>query len=216
MTYLGIKSPELREAVLQATGTADKTRVPDNGGNSKSLTLTTPEAISIEEAAKLALIDYDRQREALAEKLGIRLSTLDEEVKAARRVGAPGQGTSVTVEDVVPWPDPVDGEKLLDEMATAIMSHIAMSAVEADTIALWCVYSHAYEPFPVSPRSAFALRRPSVEKPSCFGAYDALSIERLSAMACRLRSFFDWSMHRNLHCSLMSSTTVCPKTKARS
>lgn len=154
-----ISNPELRAPLLELKQQRDRARLhpakpaPKTNGAATGLrTHTTSETINIEEIAKLSPIDYDRQREALVEELGVRLSTLDEAVKAARRVGAPGQGTSVTVEEVVPWPELVDGEKLLDEMATATMSHIAMSAVEADTIALWCVYSHAFDLFPVSPR----------------------------------------------------------------
>jgi len=154
-----ISNPELRAPLLELKQQRDraqlhpvKTAPKTNGAATGPRTYTASETINIEEIAKLSPIDYDRKREALAEELGIRLSTLDEAVKATRRVGASGQGTSVTVGDVVPWPESVDGEKLLDEMATAIMLHIAMSAVEADTIALWCVYSHAFDLFPVSPR----------------------------------------------------------------
>jgi hypothetical protein len=154
-----ISNPELRAPLLELKQQQDRARLhpvklapKTNGAATGPRSHTASETINIEEIAKLSPINYDRQREALSEKLGVRLSTLDEAVKAARRVGAPGQGTSVTVEDVVPWPESVDGETLLDEMAMAIMSHIAISAVEADTIALWCVYNHAYELFPVSPR----------------------------------------------------------------
>jgi hypothetical protein len=154
-----IVNPELRAPLLELKQQQDRARlhavkpVPKtNGAATGPRAHTASETINIDEIAKLSPIDYDRRREAFAEKLGIRLLALDEAVKAARRVVAPGQGTSVTVDDVVPWSEPVDGEKLLDEMAAAIMSHIAMSAVEADTIALWCVYSHAFELFPVSPR----------------------------------------------------------------
>ena len=147
MKFSDIKSPELREAKQ----IADKYVQPD-GGELKPPAHTGPEAIEVGEIAKLSQIEYDRQRGVLADRLGVRRSTLDRAVKAARNGGASGQGSSINLEDVEPGPDAVDGEKLLDEMAAAIMSHISMNAVEADTIALWCVYSHAYELFPVSPR----------------------------------------------------------------
>src|SRR5262249_58067451 len=37
-------------------------------------------------------------------------------------------------------------------MAGPMASHIAMTNTEADTNALWCIYSHAFELFPVAPR----------------------------------------------------------------
>jgi hypothetical protein len=150
-----IRNPELRAAVLELKHQQQQGRAelpPKTNGATGLRAQTAAKIINIDEIAKLSPIDYDRQREALAEELGVRLSTLDQAVKSARRVDVPGQGTSVTVEDVDPWHEPVDGEKLLGEIAAALMSHIAMSAVEADTIALWCVYSHVYELFPVSPR----------------------------------------------------------------
>src|SRR5262245_58812172 len=120
-----ISNPELRATLLELKQQQDRAGLhpvktaPTNGAATGPRADTALETINIEEMAKLSPIDYDRQREALSEKLGVRLSTLDETVKAARRVGAPGQGTSVTVEDVVPWPESVDGETLLDEMAMA-------------------------------------------------------------------------------------------------
>ena len=218
-----ISNPELRAAMLELKQQQDRARLhpvnlapKTNGAASGPRPHTASETINIEEIAKLSPIDYDRQREALAEKLGIRLSTLDEEVRAARRVGAPGQGTSVTVEGVVPWPDPVDGEKLLDEMATSIMSHIAMNALEADAIALWCVYSHAYELFPVSPRLGIRAATAECGKTELLRRIRRFVNRALECDGLTAAVFFVWSMHRNRHCFLMSSTTACPKTKVRS
>jgi putative DNA primase/helicase len=107
----------------------------------------------VEALARKDHSEYDRMRVEVAETLGIRVGTLDDKVAAIRKKRLePDQGSAVAVEDIEPWAEPVDGAVLLDEMSTAIMSHIAMKDSEADTVALWCVYSHAYELFPVAPR----------------------------------------------------------------
>jgi hypothetical protein len=74
-------------------------------------------------------------------------------VSAVRKTrSSSDQGSAIVVEDVEPWPEPVNGAALLDEMSKAMTAHIAMKETEADTVALWCVYSHTYELFPVAPR----------------------------------------------------------------
>ena len=107
----------------------------------------------IKRLAALSRMQYERERMDAAKKLGTRASILDRLVETARKEQSElDQGSTIVVEDVQPWSKPVDGAALLDEMATAMASHIAMTDTEADTIALWCVYDHAYELFPVAPR----------------------------------------------------------------
>jgi putative DNA primase/helicase len=107
----------------------------------------------IKRLAESSRLQYEKERKSASERLGVRASILDRLVEAARKEQSSlDQGSSVVVEDVEPWPDPIDGAALLDEMAKAMASHIAMQDTEADTIALWCVYSHAFELFPVAPR----------------------------------------------------------------
>jgi hypothetical protein len=114
---------------------------------------TTPpnEKALVEALARKDHTDYDRMRVEVAETLGIRVGTLDDKVEAVRQKRSDA-GSSILVEDLKPWAHPINGGALLDEMSNAITAHISMTQTEADTIALWCVYSHAYDLFPVAPR----------------------------------------------------------------
>ena len=115
---------------------------------------TTPapnERALVEALARKDFTEYDRLRVPVAETLGIRVGTLDDKVEAAREARS-SQGSAIVVEDIEPWAEPVHGAALLDEMSKAMTAHIAMKETEADTIALWCVYSHVFELFPVAPR----------------------------------------------------------------
>jgi putative DNA primase/helicase len=112
-----------------------------------------PADTEIKRLAALSRVQYEQERKSVAEKLNVRASILDRLVGAARKEQSElDQGSAVIVEDVKPWSKPVDGAALLDEMREAMASHIAMTDAEVDTVVLWCVYSHAYELFPVAPR----------------------------------------------------------------
>jgi hypothetical protein len=80
------------------------------------------EDAEIERLAKLPRLEYERARKASADKLGIkRLSALDAEVIDKRaELGLGGddgiQGRAVEYEEPEPWPEKVDGAKLLDHV----------------------------------------------------------------------------------------------------
>jgi putative DNA primase/helicase len=127
----------------------------------------------IERLKTLDLIQYDRKREAAAEVLGVRVATLDKEVKAARKSSA---GRSTGFEEVDRWPEPVDGAELLDEMSATIKRHIVLTDAQADTVALWCVYTHGYAAFRIAPR--LGIRAPTH---GCGKSELLMRIERLVA-----------------------------------
>src|SRR6516164_3353519 len=74
------------------------------------------DANEIVRLAKLSAIVYDREREARAERLGIRVGTLDSAVKAERDKAAKEQTDFLPHWNVEPWPTPVDGSALLKEL----------------------------------------------------------------------------------------------------
>ena len=108
------------------------------------------------EFARLAALPpahYDREREAVAERLGIRTGTLDAEV-ASRRPGSAGkfQGGAVEFAKADPWPQPVDGAEVLSAVAATFRRYVALPATTADALALWVAHAHAFEAFQHSPR----------------------------------------------------------------
>ncbi len=114
---------------------------------------------AVERLAKLSPMEYDKVRDAEAEKLGIRVSTLDAEVKKAR--GATGddnaQGQAVDLAEPDPWPHPVDGVNLLDEVRATISGYIALPAHADIAVTGWIAHTHCFDAFIHSPRlNAFA------------------------------------------------------------
>jgi hypothetical protein len=104
--------------------------------------------------AALSDSDYDREREPSAEKLGIRVTTLDREVNKRRPKAESTklQGQAIAVDDREPWPEEVEGATLLDEIVRTIRRYIVLKDSEAVTIALWLVASYAFMEFFIFPR----------------------------------------------------------------
>ena len=99
--------------------------------------------------AALSPADYDRAREAEADKLGCRVATLDSQVRATQpsRAGTGGggenlQGVAVKLVDIEPWPEPVDGAEILDAISKRFDHYVVMPEGAADMNALWCAGTH--------------------------------------------------------------------------
>ena len=105
--------------------------------------------------AKLSSVEYDRERSGAAKRLGIRATTLDDEVKA-RRGGADvkGQGRTFELPEFEPWPEAVNGAALLLEATAAIRQFLAMPDGAAEIVALWILHTHCFDCFLHSPRLA--------------------------------------------------------------
>ena len=50
------------------------------------------------------------------------------------------------VEDVEPWTEPVGGNALLNELEGVIKRYVVLPKWAAETITLWTVHTHAFQP----------------------------------------------------------------------
>lgn len=120
---------------------------------------TTPTESGEDIIARLATLpplDYEREREAAANKLGCRTGILDKLVEARRPKSEANegelQGRTMTLADVEPWPDTVDGADVLNQVAGTFTRFVALPDGAADTLALWAAHTHASKSFICSPR----------------------------------------------------------------
>lgn len=115
-------------------------------------TAPTLDALFNDEAKKLAAlspIEYDRTRESKAKALGVRVTSLDKEVKKLR----PTQDTAAELfNDPEPWPEAVSGLDLLSEIHSAVERYVYLSGKAGDAITLWIMHAHAFRAFQHSPR----------------------------------------------------------------
>src|SRR6516162_10055285 len=110
----------------------------------------------IERLAKLTPLEYEQQRKGAAEKLVIRAGILDRLVRDERvRLGLDDdskQGHAIAFPEPEPWPEPVNGAGLLDEIATTVRSYVVMLDHCRDICALWGMHAYLVDRFIVSPR----------------------------------------------------------------
>lgn len=107
---------------------------------------------SIKRLAALTPIEYDRVRKAEAERLNVRVGTLDETVKAGRDNSTEVDGSATLIfPEIEPWPEPVDGAQLLTDIA-AIFNRVAKLPAHSDTaMALWVLFTYCIDAFFFAP-----------------------------------------------------------------
>ena len=124
----------------------------------------------MEELAGLDLVAYDRRRDAEAKRIGIRVGTLDQEMAKRRPRGEDDLG----LVEPKPWPEPVDGEALLDEISATFARHLVLPAGAADAMALWVLHAHCHDSAEISPLLALTSPAPECGKSSALSLVGAL------------------------------------------
>ena len=118
-------------------------------------------AVEIERLAALDTVDYEIARKEAANQLSIRASVLDDlriqkrrELKLDGAKADDGQGRTLALPEVMPWPDPVEGDRVAEALKATLKRYIRMSDAEADVCALWVLLSWAIDKFSKAPRLA--------------------------------------------------------------
>jgi hypothetical protein len=110
----------------------------------------------IRRLAKLGPLQYALERKSIADRFGIGVGVLDAAVKAARAENGDtkGQGRPLELPMIEPWPEPVSGADLLNDICNAVKRYLVLPDGSAETLALWAVHTHVFECFGHSPRLA--------------------------------------------------------------
>lgn len=91
--------------------------------------------------AKLDTLEYERRRKSAAMELNIRAAVLDRLVAERREL----TDVSTFMAPVQPWPEPVDGAAVLEELCNTIERHLVVPNSATEAIALWIVHAHAHD-----------------------------------------------------------------------
>jgi putative DNA primase/helicase len=182
------------------TGEADGKKAKDKGAaeKEKSEPGDTPPLSDDEfddEIARLAKLPprtYEREREAAAKKLGLRVARLDKLVKVERDEGGdtPGQGRPLELPEHELWPAPVDGAALLDALSRNLRTYVIMTAHEADAAALWQLGTHVYDAFPAFPRLVWKSAEPVSGKTTALNLTKSIVARPLKAENVTASSLF--------------------------
>ena len=134
-------------AVVQALSDWQPAAIPsDNDGDTaEGVNRSGIEAAEIARLAKLSAFNYERERDAAAERLGVRTSVLDRVVKAERsyREEAERQVDRPLYPHwaIEPSDEAVDGGVLLQALVLRIRRHVVMDEHQATAVALWIMMS---------------------------------------------------------------------------
>ncbi len=131
-----------------------------NGALAAKVEISTAldETAEIIRLSKLDLLAYERERMATAARLEIRPTVLDKLVTNERRAvdremaDSEGQGRTLSLPPREPWPEPVNGAEMLDEITREIRRYVVISDDSAAASALWTVASYDPDAFYIFPR----------------------------------------------------------------
>jgi hypothetical protein len=100
--------------------------------------------------AALGPLEYDRDREAAAVRLGVRVSALDREVAKARKA-MEEESADAVVEELEPALEPV-GASIIDEIRADFDRYIVADDESKDALALWTLGTFVYDCFSIFPK----------------------------------------------------------------
>ena len=110
--------------------------------------------VEIERLANLEPIDYEAARGPASERLGVRTSVLDNEVKKKRRELRldNANGRPLALPDVMPWPDEIEGDRIASALSATFKRYVRMSDAQANLCALWVLLTWTLDKFSIAPR----------------------------------------------------------------
>jgi putative DNA primase/helicase len=133
-------------------GSEEKVRAGVNGAEE----VQESDEEAYERLAKMSPADYDRNRKREAEKLGIRIETLDKEVTRTRgEESKSGQGKPFEFESLEPWHKKVTTSSLLNELSATFARYLILPPHGATALSLWTMHTYLMDEFSSDPYLGF-------------------------------------------------------------
>lgn len=107
---------------------------------------TTEEVLT--ELAELSDIEYGQRRKEAANKLGVTVTILDRAVKTKR---CETQNSDDIFPPIAPFSDPVELNKLLEELEEVFKSYAVLPEHVTTALALWCVFTYLIDVMDIAP-----------------------------------------------------------------
>ena len=106
---------------------------------------------SVSRLAALHPLEYEKVREAEAQRLGVRVGALDKEVSIARKSKQDDGGKLAMFPTVEPWPESVNADQLLTEIYSTVRRFIICEKETAITVTLWCAFTWLVDSVEIAP-----------------------------------------------------------------
>ncbi|MEL0027748.1 MAG: DUF3631 domain-containing protein, partial [Perlucidibaca sp.] len=199
-----LRKPQIDE---QAAGGGHVVQVEGDAAGGAGGVATDADVQETEEAmiarlAGLSDLAYYRVRKTSAEALGITIGDLDKLVtKERKRQAAEAEatsegGSSVLFDEVEPWPEPVDGSVLLDELVATIRRFVICERHTADAAALWLAFTWLIDAVSVAPIANITAPLPNCGKSTMLDLFEKLTFRPLKvdniSPAALFRSVEKW------------------------
>lgn len=162
---------------------------------------TDPEADTIKRLAALPDLAYFKVQKASAEALGITIGNLDklrntERKRQAAEAGSAESGSNVLFDEVEPWPQPVNGATLLDDLSATVRRFVVCERHTADAAALWLAFTWCIDAVTVAPIANITAPLPNCGKSTMLDLFERLTFRPLKAdnisPAALFRSIEKW------------------------
>jgi hypothetical protein len=151
--------------------------------NGRSEGLETFEGL-VERLSHLPPHAYDLVREVHARDHGIRVATLDKAVeKRRKKLGVEAddkQGRALNLPEPQPWPEPVNGAELLEDISAAIRRYVVLAEHAARAAALWVLHTYLLDCFLITPRLAVRSPMPRCGKTTLLDVVSRMVLRPLS------------------------------------
>lgn len=107
------------------------------------------------ELAELLPLDYEKARREKAKEMGIRVTILDDLVKAARSIPETCGESNIFFSEPEPWTTSVDGKFLLDDLKEMAERFLVLPPGASSLMALWVLHTYCFAAFSLSPYLTF-------------------------------------------------------------
>lgn len=116
------------------------------------------QSAELDRLAALSPVDYGKERKEAAKTLGTPVALLDKDIEQRQRAlsggTSSGSGQPLTLPEIEPAADPVNGAKLLTLVTSALERYVVLPPHASLAIALWVFRSYADDCFDTNPRLA--------------------------------------------------------------
>jgi len=143
-----------------------------------------PKETDADFVARLAALDpleYDRQRESAANAMGVRVGTLDLQVRQARKAWEQAETADELVQGIEPWADPVDGVTLLKQARETLNRYCALPTGADVALSLWVLAGYAIDAFRIFPKVCLSSPEKRCGKTTTLEVIGALAHRSLTA-----------------------------------
>ena len=143
----------------------------------------------IKRLALLPLLEYDRVRQDEADRLEVRVGSLDKEVARVRPPAAV-EPASEPFPSVEPWSEAIALSQVLDEVATTIRRYVVLSQEQADAAALWAAFTWFIDAAKVAPLLVITAPEPACGKSQLLDLLAKIVMRPLATSSMRSATMF--------------------------